>query len=149
MLRNACSKCMGQTILLLTYLLPFVPAAVAVLNAMSYDFSTFSPAIHHWQWSEYVGAACAVVPLLPIPLYFLATVTKACCCRDRAGHSRGQVKYPLFNNIKPTFQRLKMAVSSRLRRDKEKAAPPPRYTGSAPGYLLLPQAPLAEPETYA
>ncbi|CAI4230243.1 unnamed protein product [Auanema sp. JU1783] len=140
MLRRACCWCLGHFILLFTYLLPVLPAGVAVLNAMSYDFSSFSPAIHAWPWSEYVGAACAIVPLIPIPLFFFGALLKACCCRDTAGNTKGQ--------------RLKNTVTTRLRRDhshpySHEKAPPPRYTGSAPGYLLLPQAPLAEPETYA
>lgn len=135
MLRHACCWCLGHFILLFTYVLPVLPASVAFLNIVSYDFSSFSPAIHAWQWSELVGLACALGPILPIPLYFLGAIMKACCCSDQQGHSK--------------TQRLKLAICTRLRRENEKSAPPPRYTGSAPGYLLLPQAPLAEPETYA
>ncbi|ETN73662.1 hypothetical protein RB195_005962 [Necator americanus] len=136
MLRNACCWCLGHFILYFTYLLPIIPVGVAVLNLHGYDFSTFSPAIHSWPWSEWVGAAVALVPLLPIPLFFIFTILGACCCRGKQGYTRGQ--------------RFRSVFTSRLRRDhRDKSAPPPRYTGTAPGYLLLPQAPLAEPETYA
>ncbi|EPB72934.1 Sodium:neurotransmitter symporter family protein [Ancylostoma ceylanicum] len=136
MLRQACCWCLGHFILYFTYLLPIIPAGVAVLNLHGYDYSTFSPAIHAWPWSEWVGAAVALVPLLPIPLFLIFTILGACCCRGKQGYTRGQ--------------RLRSVFASRLRKDhRDKSAPPPRYTGTAPGYLLLPQAPLAEPETYA
>ncbi|KAK5976439.1 hypothetical protein GCK32_018636 [Trichostrongylus colubriformis] len=108
--------------------------AVAWLNLYDYDFSIFSPAIHSWPYSEWVGAAVALGPLLPIPLVLLFTVLGACCCRGKQGYTRGQ--------------RLRNVFASNLLRDhRDKSAPHPRYTTSAPGYLLLPQAPLAEPET--
>ncbi|XGW19139.1 hypothetical protein V3C99_003172 [Haemonchus contortus] len=136
MLRNACCWCFGHFVLLFTYLLPVIPAAVALLNLHDYDFSTFSPAIHSWPYSEWLGAAVALGPLLPIPLVLFFTILCACCCRGKQGYTRGQ--------------RLRNVFASNLRRDqRDKSVPHPRYTTSAPGYLLLPQAPLAEPETYA
>ncbi len=50
--------------------------------------------------------------------------------------------------IRVFLQRLKYTVISPLRYEVIKPSPPPRYTASAPGYVLLPQAPLAEPENY-
>uniref|UniRef100_A0A183FM54 Transporter n=1 Tax=Heligmosomoides polygyrus TaxID=6339 RepID=A0A183FM54_HELPZ len=136
MLRNACCWCFGHFILFFTYLLPIIPAGVALLNLHGYDFSTFSPAIHSWRYSEWVGAGVALGPLLPIPLFLVFAIMGACCCRGKQGLSRGQ--------------RLRAIFASNLRRDhRDKASSHPRYTSSAPGYLLLPQAPLAEPETYA
>ncbi|KJH51068.1 Sodium:neurotransmitter symporter family protein [Dictyocaulus viviparus] len=136
MLRNACCWCFGHFLLLFTYLLPVIPAGIAILNLHGYDFSTFSSAIHSWPWSEWVGAAIAIIPLLPIPLCLIFTVINACCCRRKQGLSKGQ--------------RLRSAFATQIRQvHREKSSKPPRYTGTAPGYLLLPQAPLAEPETYA
>ncbi|VDM59894.1 unnamed protein product [Angiostrongylus costaricensis] len=131
MLRNAWCWCFGHFILLFTYLLPVIPAGIAILNLRSYNFSTFSPAIHSWPWSEWVGIAIALGPLIPIPLCILLTLLGACCCGGKEGMSKGQVMLNFYY------------------REKSSTKPPPRYTGTAPGYLLLPQAPLAEPETYA
>ncbi|PAV73628.1 hypothetical protein WR25_00605 isoform B [Diploscapter pachys] len=139
MLHKSCCWCFGHTFLFLTYLLPPIPVAIAVINAMQYDYaSTFSPPIHAWEWSEYVGAAIALAPLVPIPLYFLFIFLRSCCCPDA--------------EMRQKESRCGLAFGTRLTRDvshEKMAAPAPRYTSSAPGYLLLPQAPLAEPETYA
>nr|CDJ93117.1 Protein SNF-1 [Haemonchus contortus] len=104
MLRNACCWCFGHFVLLFTYLLPVIPAAVALLNLHDYDFSTFSPAIHSWPYSEWLGAAVALGPLLPIPLVLFFTILCACCCRGKQGYTRGQ--------------RLRNVFASNLRRDQ-------------------------------
>ncbi|KAK6021356.1 hypothetical protein OSTOST_12971, partial [Ostertagia ostertagi] len=90
MLRNACCWCFGHFILFFTYLLPIIPAAVALLNLHDYDFSIFSLPIHSWPYSEWVGAAVALGPLLPIPLVLFFTILGACCCRGKQGYTRGQ-----------------------------------------------------------
>lgn len=60
-----------------------------MLNLLDYDFNSFSEAVRAWQWSEYVGAAIALVPLLPIPL--LAFFTVCYNCNDRSSDlSKGQ-----------------------------------------------------------
>lgn len=139
-MRSKCCSYFGHFFLYFTYLLPILPAGVAFLNAIDYKFSSFSAPIHEWKYSEYVGIAIAMVPLLPIPLYFFMTILCACCCKGK-DHQK-------------TCKRIRSAFGSRLQshhhlQRNEKAQPIPRYTSNAPGYLLLPQAPLAEPEIYA
>ncbi|CAD6196270.1 unnamed protein product [Caenorhabditis auriculariae] len=129
MLRYSCCWCFGHFLLYFTYLLPVVPAGIAFFNAREYSFEAFSPPIHAWRWSEYVGAAVALVPLAPIILYFLFYVLASCCCSS--GEQKG-MKTAFATRLNPTVT-------------TEKSLPP-RYSNNAPGYLLLPQAPLAEPE---
>ncbi|EFO99627.1 CRE-SNF-1 protein [Caenorhabditis remanei] len=139
MMKSKCCSCFGHFFLYFTYLLPILPAGVAFLNAMDYKFTSFSAPIHEWKYSEYVGIAIAMVPLLPIPLYFFMTILCACCCKGK-DHQK-------------TCKRIRGVFGSRLQNQhhqrNEKSQPIPRYTSNAPGYLLLPQAPLAEPEIYA
>ncbi|CAB3408422.1 unnamed protein product [Caenorhabditis bovis] len=139
MMHNRCCSCFGHFFLFFTYLLPILPAGVAYLNARDYRFDNYSPPIYDWKWSEYVGVAIALIPLVPIPLYFVCAVLSACCCKGKE-HQKA-------------CKRVKTAFSSDLQphsaRAEKNAQPIPRYTTNAPGYLLLPQAPLAEPEIYA
>lgn len=134
MLSRACFWCFGHFLLLFTYILPAVPAGIAVLNLKAYDFSTYSPGVQAWKYSELIGWIVALSPLVPIPLFIQFTICRFC------------IKGPGVTR----WQRFKNAVSSPLHYDVVKAssANAPRYTSSAPGYVLLPQAPLAEPETY-
>jgi len=73
-----------------------------------------------------------VVPILPIPLYMIYIVTRTCI--------RGPgITY---------WEKFKYTLVSPLRYEIVKPTPPPRYSVTAPGYVLLPQAPLAEPEHF-
>uniref|UniRef100_A0A915EH73 Sodium:neurotransmitter symporter family protein n=1 Tax=Ditylenchus dipsaci TaxID=166011 RepID=A0A915EH73_9BILA len=153
MLHSSCCWCLGHFLLFLTYLLPAIPSGIAVVNVMTYSYAKYSPAVQKWEFSEYLGAAIALVPLLPIPLFSLAAICRSC-------------NYP-SNASK--FQRFRHAFRSPMRHELMKGCsslsashrgshPPassadhlisPRgYSSSAPGYVLLPQAPLAEPEGY-
>lgn len=78
MLKNKCCWCLGQSILFLTYLLVAAPIFVAVLNVMGYDYSVYSEQIRNWPWSEYVGFAIALVPLLPIIFFAVFTICYNC-----------------------------------------------------------------------
>uniref|UniRef100_W6NAX8 C. briggsae CBR-SNF-1 protein n=1 Tax=Haemonchus contortus TaxID=6289 RepID=W6NAX8_HAECO len=126
MLRNACCWCFGHFVLLFTYLLPVIPAAVALLNLHDYDFSTFSPAIHSWPYSEWLGAAVALGPLLPIPLVLFFTILCACCCRGKQGYTRGQ--------------RLRNVFASNLRRDQRDKSNQRRMHSSRSAYHVTIEA---------
>lgn len=135
MLSNTCSWCCGNFLLVFIYLLPAVPVGIAAVNVMNYDFSLLPDAIRNWKYSEALGWSIAVIPLLPIPIAMLVIICKTCA------RGPGVTKW----------QRLKNTVVSPLRLEvvKSSSSSVPRYTSSAPGYVLLPQAPLAEPENYA
>ncbi|KAK6105462.1 Sodium:neurotransmitter symporter family protein [Brugia pahangi] len=135
MLRQACCWCLGHFILYFIYLLPAVPFVVATLNLIHYDYSTYSSGIHEWKYSELLGWAIALIPLLPIPLFMQFKICRTC------------IKGPGVTR----WQKLKNAISSPL--SYEVIKPPPssamqRYSSDTPGYILLPQAPLAEPEVF-
>ncbi|KAH7728518.1 Sodium:neurotransmitter symporter family protein 1 [Aphelenchoides avenae] len=146
MLQTGCCWCFGHFLLLMTYLLPAVPVAIATLNVMAYSFETYSEEVRNWPWSEIVGAAIAFVPLLPIPLFALFVVCASC----RRSKSQSKAKRfaeafhsPLrYENLKATASSAPGASAYSTAR----AGTSPRYTAAAPGYVLLPQAPLAEPE---
>uniref|UniRef100_A0A914VFY3 Uncharacterized protein n=1 Tax=Plectus sambesii TaxID=2011161 RepID=A0A914VFY3_9BILA len=132
MLSNACCWVTGHFLLYITYLLPIVPIGIMVLGLMQYDYGKYSDGVRSWEWSELVGWAIAGVPLLPIPILMLFVICRTC------------VKGPGITK----WQRFKYTIISPLRYEVVKPTPAPRYTASAPGYVLLPQAPLAEPEVY-
>lgn len=135
MLPRTCCWCLGHFILLFVYLLPVIPVAVAVMNLMGYDYSIYSSGIHEWKHSEAVGWAIALLPLAPIPLFMQFRICRIC------------IKGPGVTK----WQKLKNTMSSPLHYEVVKASSPstmPRYSSGTPGYVLLPQAPLAEPEIY-
>ncbi|VDN51754.1 unnamed protein product [Dracunculus medinensis] len=135
MLSNACSWCFGHFLLFFIYLLPAVPAFIAAVNLLNYDYSLYTSGVHEWKYSEMVGWIIALIPLLPIPLFMQYTICKTC------------LKGPGVTK----WQRFKNALASPVHYDVVKTSSPiktPRFTNNAPGYILLPQAPLAEPEIY-
>uniref|UniRef100_A0A1I7W374 Transporter n=1 Tax=Loa loa TaxID=7209 RepID=A0A1I7W374_LOALO len=135
MLRRACCWCLGHFILYFIYLLPAVPVAIAMLNLINYDYSVYSSGIHEWKYSEALGWAIALIPLLPIPLFMQFRICRTC------------MKGPGVTK----WQKLKNAISSPLHYEIIKTSPSSamrRYSNDAPGYILLPQAPLAEPEVF-
>lgn len=134
MVQPACCWCLGHSILFIVYLLPAVPIVIAAMNLIDYDYSTYSSGIHEWQYSEKLGWAVALVPLLPIPLFMQFRICKIC------------IKGPGVTK----WQRLRNALSSPLPFEvKTSTSAVRRYSNDAPGYVLLPQgAPLAEPEVF-
>ncbi|KHN84574.1 Sodium- and chloride-dependent GABA transporter ine [Toxocara canis] len=134
MLSRACCWCFGHFLLFFTYLLPVIPIAIAAFNMMSYNYSIYSSGVHEWKYSELVGWAIALIPLMPIPLVMQFTICRIC------------IKGPGVTK----WQKFKNTISSPLHYEVVKSSPTnmPRYASTAPGYVLLPQAPLAEPETY-
>uniref|UniRef100_A0A915PQ40 Uncharacterized protein n=1 Tax=Setaria digitata TaxID=48799 RepID=A0A915PQ40_9BILA len=135
MIRYACCWCLGHFTLYFIYLLPVIPVAIATLNLMGYDYSTYSSGIHEWKYSEALGWAIALVPLVPIPLFMQFRICSTC------------IKGPGVTK----WQKLKNAISSPLPYEVIKASPPAtirKYSSGTPGYVLLPQAPLAEPEVF-
>uniref|UniRef100_A0A0N5ADH0 Transporter n=1 Tax=Syphacia muris TaxID=451379 RepID=A0A0N5ADH0_9BILA len=133
MLSSTCSWCFGQFILLFIYLLPVVIGGLIYFKILDMNL-TMDKEISSWKYANIVGWAIACAPLLPIPLYIITTFCRTC------------TKGPGVTKI----QRLKNTISSPLRLGVVKSTnnSVPRYTTAAPGYVLLPQAPLAEPENY-
>ncbi|GMT02566.1 hypothetical protein PENTCL1PPCAC_24740, partial [Pristionchus entomophagus] len=151
MLKHACCWCLGHFILLFDYLLPVVPIAIAVINARSYDRTAFSDEVRGWKWYEMAGAAIALVPLVPIPLFALAAMFRVCCCgKKEQGSSFKQLFGTRLRSHASHSQYADESHYGRHERTltRSDGTSPPRYAASAPGYLRLPQAPLAEPETY-
>ncbi|VDK70829.1 unnamed protein product [Litomosoides sigmodontis] len=135
MLRRTCCWCLGHFILYFIYLLPVIPAAIAALNLIDYDYSTYSSGIHEWKYSEVLGWTIALVPLLPIPLFMQFRICRTC------------VKGPGVTK----WQKLKNAISSPLPYEVIRTSASSvmrRYSSDTPGYVLLPQAPLAQPEVF-
>uniref|UniRef100_A0AAF5Q240 Sodium:neurotransmitter symporter family protein n=1 Tax=Wuchereria bancrofti TaxID=6293 RepID=A0AAF5Q240_WUCBA len=136
MLRRACCWCLGHFILYFIYLLPAVPVVVAALNLIDYDYSTYSSGIHEWKYSEALGWTIALVPLLPIPLFMQFKICRTC------------IKGPGVTR----WQKLKNTISSPLPYEVIKpssSSAMQKYSSGTPGYILLPQAPLAEPEVFS
>uniref|UniRef100_A0A0R3S287 Transmembrane protein n=1 Tax=Elaeophora elaphi TaxID=1147741 RepID=A0A0R3S287_9BILA len=136
MLRRACCWCVGHFILYFVYLLPAIPVATATLNLINYDYSTYSSGVHEWKYSEVLGWTIALIPLLPIPLFMQFRICRTC------------IKGPGVTK----WQKLKNAISSPLPYEVIKMSSPPAirgYSSDTPGYVLLPQAPLAEPEVFS
>ncbi|VDK66139.1 unnamed protein product [Onchocerca ochengi] len=136
MLRPSCCWCFGYFILCFIYLLPIIPAAIAALNLMNYDYSTYSSGIHEWKYSEVLGWAIALIPLMPIPLFMQFRICRTC------------IKGPGVTK----WQKLKNAIASPLPYEVKKSTSSSamrRYSNDTPGYVLLPQAPLAEPEVFS
>ncbi|CAD5206472.1 unnamed protein product [Bursaphelenchus okinawaensis] len=141
MIKSTCCWCLGYFILFFTYLMPAVPIAIAVLNVMQYDYSIYPEAIRNWQWSEYVGYAIALVPLLPIPFFILFTICYN--CSDHSDLTKRQKFRQSFRSpldVEGMKQREELLTRSEHTDNS-------RYPTQ--GYTLLPQtAPLAEPEAY-
>uniref|UniRef100_A0A7E4VI80 Sodium:neurotransmitter symporter family protein n=1 Tax=Panagrellus redivivus TaxID=6233 RepID=A0A7E4VI80_PANRE len=139
MLKPGCCWCLGYMFLGLTYLLPLLPIAIAVFNVLAYSYEAYSEPIRRFAYSEFIGAAVALVPLLPIPLFALYAIIASCRTSglSKAGALKAAFKSPM------RYDMLKNAESA-------SAQHAPRYSSAAPGYVLLPQhsAPLAEPEMY-
>ncbi|KAM3722332.1 Sodium- and chloride-dependent GABA transporter ine [Dirofilaria immitis] len=136
MLQHACCWCLGHFILFFIYILPIIPIAIVTLNLIDYDYSTYSSGIHEWKYSEVLGWAIALVPLVPIPLFMQFRICRTC------------MKGPGVTK----WQKLKNAISSPLTYEvikKSSSLPMRRYSSDTPGYVLLPQAPLAEPEIFS
>jgi len=141
MLKSTCCWCFGHFLLLFNYLLPGIPIAIAVLNVMAYSYEAYSEEIRKFEYSEWIGAAIALVPLLPIPLFALIAFCSSC---RTPGLSKKQ-KFKAAFKSPMHYEIVKNPESSA---SSQRHAP--RYSSAAPGYVLLPQnpAPLAEPETY-
>ncbi|CAI5440441.1 unnamed protein product [Caenorhabditis angaria] len=143
MMSSRCCSCFGHFFLYFTYLLPVIPAAIVFFNAQNYNFATFSAPIHEWKWSEFVVAGLALGPLL--------VVVREMSIRRRVSVS-AVFSAPASKTFDPTKTKNHRNISRHLSGGANHSAHssnPPRYTTNAPGYRLLPQAPLAEPEIYA
>lgn len=130
MVESRCAGVFGYIICVCLYLLPAVPIYILYVKLTAYKpLAQFADV----EWAEPVGWVVACLPLLPIPLYMLFVAIRACV----SGHDTAH-------------QKLKYALVSPLRYELEKPTPHPRYTSTAPGYVLLPSGgpPLAEPEHY-
>lgn len=126
--------------------------AIAVLNLMNYDFAVYSQQIRNWAWSEWVGWAIAVVPLLPIVLFFFYSI-----CYNLSDNTdvskRQKFRYAFKSPMRYEVMKNSGTLPASNGGNTQTRAPTdtsPRYTAATPGYTLLPQneAPLAEPENY-
>ncbi|CAJ0578285.1 unnamed protein product, partial [Mesorhabditis spiculigera] len=147
----ACCWCFGHFLLFFTYLLPAVPIGIAVLNARHYDFSAYSPAVHAWPWSEWVGAAVALIPLLPIALFAIAALLGALCYSTLDESKRARLSKTVSHRVRrfSSEHSAAMQAASHARfADAPGYRDVPMGFRDAPGYRLLPQAPLAEPEPF-
>jgi hypothetical protein len=153
MLKNKCCWCLGHSTLFLTYLLVAVPIAIAVFNLMAYNYNaSFSEQIRNWPWSEYVGFAIAIVPLLPIPLFAFFTICYNCSDRNEDTSKGQRFRYSFRSPLRyELLQKSQSGVGNGTQPRPAHHDGSPRYNNSAPAYTLLSQnesAPLAEPETY-
>lgn len=144
MLTSSCCWCLGHFILFFTYLLPAAPIAIAVLNVMGYNYQVYSQPIKNWEWSEYVGVALAIIPLLPIPVLFIYTICYN--CSDDAELSKRQKLRQSFRS--PLNIEGMKNHEDVYTRSSDGDSPAKGRGNNGQGYTLLPQAPLAEPEAY-
>lgn len=112
-----------------------------MLNVISYSYETYSEEIRKFDYSEWIGAAIAFVPLLPIPLFALIAICSSCRTPglNKKQKFKAAFKSPMHYDL---IKNPDSVISSQHHT--------PRYSSTAPGYVLLPQnpAPLAEPEQY-
>uniref|UniRef100_A0A914I1S3 Uncharacterized protein n=1 Tax=Globodera rostochiensis TaxID=31243 RepID=A0A914I1S3_GLORO len=147
MLSSTCCWCLGYFLFFFTYLLPIVPIAIAVLNMFGYSFAKYSPEVRAWEWSEWCGVAVALFPLVPIPLWAFLAILRACTRSARISPCR---RFCLAFRSPMRYELMKGSMSNR-RIDSQHSHPNSRFAAgsSAPaagGYMLLSQAPLAQPE---
>ncbi|KFD56433.1 hypothetical protein M513_02537 [Trichuris suis] len=132
----------------LTYLLPAVPIFIAVVKLQMYNNSLTD---QRNIWVELIGWAMVLI-LLPVPINIVYCIAKTCF--KGPGFSLWEVAAgPIgdnysFNHTVLLLKKFKYAFASPLRYEVPKVSTTPRYTSTAPGYVLLPHAPLAEPEQY-
>lgn len=113
-----------------------------------YDFASLPGAVSGYPYQEITGWAIPGLILLPIPLLALYILVRTCI----RGPGLTPAQVPSSSSL-PTphqpcpLQRLKYAVISPLRYEIVKPQPAPRYTSTAPGYVLLPQVPLSSYST--
>lgn len=127
---------LGYMFLDWVYLLPAVPVYLLVTLLGDYNvyqaLAGYREEIADIHWAEPIGWMLAVLPLLPIPAYMIYVVSRTCL------RGPGDTRWEKF----------KYTLISPLRYEVVKPTSPPRYSVTAPGYVLLPQAPLAEAEHY-
>jgi SNF family Na+-dependent transporter len=147
MLKSKCCWCLGHFLLFFTYLITFIPIAIAILNVMAYSYEAYSEPIRKFEYSELIGAAIALIPLLPIPLFALFALCTSCRVTTMSKWQRFKIafKSPMkYDIIQEDESGILISTNTQQRQIT------PRYSSAAPGYVLLPQnsAPLAEPETF-
>ncbi|KAL3082698.1 hypothetical protein niasHS_010500 [Heterodera schachtii] len=144
--------CVGYLLLSLSYGLCFVPIAISVLNVLGYSFAKYSPQLRSWEWSEWCGIAIALFPLLPIPFCALLAIFRACArggprslCRRFCLAFRSPMRYELMKgSVSSGGVHHRVTSHHGLPRSSRFSAASSAPTG---GYVLLPQAPLAQPES--
>uniref|UniRef100_A0A5S6QFA1 Uncharacterized protein n=1 Tax=Trichuris muris TaxID=70415 RepID=A0A5S6QFA1_TRIMR len=129
MLTSRVFKIIAYPFFEVTYLLPAVPIFTALVKLQMYNNSSVD---QRNLWAELIGWAMVILVLLPVPINIVYCIAKTC------------VKGPGFS----LWEKFKYAFASPLRYEIPKVSSTPRYTSTAPGYVLLPHAPLAEPEQY-
>jgi SNF family Na+-dependent transporter len=132
MVKNACCWCSGSALSYVLYLLPVVPVYILVMKLWNYT-SPVGEHVYATSWAEPIAWLVALLPVLLVPLLMVYVVTLACLKGPGISH----------------WEKFKCTIISPLRYEVVKArSTPPRYTSASPGYVLIPNVPLAEPEMY-
>ncbi|KRZ58146.1 Sodium- and chloride-dependent GABA transporter ine, partial [Trichinella nativa] len=116
----------------LLYILPAVPIFIIVIKMWNYNFRDILKDNQASPWMELVGWSVSTVILLPIIIGMLYCTVKTC------------IHGPGFT----LWEKFKYTILSPIRYEVPKVVSVPRYSSTAPGYVLLPHAPLAEPEQF-
>ncbi|KRX96687.1 Sodium- and chloride-dependent GABA transporter ine [Trichinella pseudospiralis] len=116
----------------LLYILPAVPVFIIVIKMWNYNFRDILKDNQASPWMELVGWSVSTVILLPIIIGMLYCTVKTC------------IHGPGFT----VWEKFKYTILSPMRYEVPKIVSVPRYSSTAPGYVLLPHAPLAEPEQF-
>ncbi|KRX96685.1 Sodium- and chloride-dependent GABA transporter ine [Trichinella pseudospiralis] len=107
-------------------------AFIIVIKMWNYNFRDILKDNQASPWMELVGWSVSTVILLPIIIGMLYCTVKTC------------IHGPGFT----VWEKFKYTILSPMRYEVPKIVSVPRYSSTAPGYVLLPHAPLAEPEQF-
>ncbi|VDO96097.1 unnamed protein product [Soboliphyme baturini] len=130
MIENRFWKVLAFPLYEILYIIPVVPVYILVIKLSNYDLNEMVG--HTSQWVEAVGWLICLTTILPILGYMVFCVVRT-----------------FINGPGLTcMEKLKYTITSPLRHETVKPASNSRYTSTAPGYVLLQQAPLAEAEQF-
>uniref|UniRef100_A0A914MH10 Uncharacterized protein n=1 Tax=Meloidogyne incognita TaxID=6306 RepID=A0A914MH10_MELIC len=151
MIASTASWVIGHSLLFLNCFLTPIPIGIAVINLIGYSFSKYSPQIRAWYWSEWLGVCIAIIPLLPILFWALIVILKSCNYTPRISLFRRlsmAFRSPLKHELIKSNERSSNVVQHRLMSSggNTNQNNQSSYRGASTGYILLPQAPLAQPE---
>uniref|UniRef100_A0A1I8B181 Uncharacterized protein n=1 Tax=Meloidogyne hapla TaxID=6305 RepID=A0A1I8B181_MELHA len=150
MIASTTSWVIGHSLLFLNCILTPIPIAIAVINLIGYSFNKYSLQVRSWYWSEWLGVCIAIIPLLPILFWALIAILKSCNQTQRISLFRRlsiAFRSPLRHELIKSNERSSSAIQHRLMSSGGNTHQNNQsYRGASTGYMLLPQAPLAQPE---